>query len=120
MGYKNLINANLNKAFRLASDLATDVVYVKKETPEFDFSTSATATSSTSSIVLKTIIINSVKRSGADSGRSVKRSQIMVKTKDVGDLSTYDHILINKEIWKFGPVIQDSGFVIYAEIVKEA
>lgn len=120
MGYKNLINANLNKAFRLASDLATDVVYVKKENPEFDFATSAAGASSSSSVIIKTIIISSAKRSGTDVGRSVKRSQIMVKTKDVGDLSTYDHILINKEIWKFGPVIQDSGFVIYAEIVKEA
>jgi hypothetical protein len=119
MSYKNLINTNLTKAFNLIKDLAEDVIFVKRNSTVFDFNAADLKTSTTTQVVLKAIVINSKKNSKTDSGHNTSKKQIMLKSKDVGDISLYDSLILNNETWKFGPVLQNTGFVILAEISKE-
>lgn len=119
MGYKNLINTNINRAFNAAKDLAIDATFVKKNTNEFNFETADLKPSETTQVILKTIVVEAKKNADTDSGHNAKKQQIMLKSKDVGDITLYDHLLINNEVWKIGPVVRDSGFIVIAEIVKE-
>ena len=116
MGYKSLIDSNLTRAFNLVKDLATTVEFVKKTDTAFDFATMA-VTSTTATVRAKIIVVDQSK-SASNPAATVTRN-IMVKKKDVGDLSFYDKIVEGGTTWKIGSVIRDSGFILLLEIRKE-
>jgi hypothetical protein len=116
MSYKNLIDSNLVRAFNLLKDLATDVTFVKKSEAAFDFSTMVTSHLTTTNIVVKAIITDSSKKS---SSHNSKETTIMFKSKDLGEITLYDSVIINNATWRIGPYIKDSGYIIIAEITKE-
>jgi hypothetical protein len=74
MGYKNLINASLNRAFNAVKDLADDVIFVKRNTSEFDFNSGDLKTSQTTQVAIKTIIIANTKNSSTSAGHNAKRT----------------------------------------------
>lgn len=43
----------------------------------------------------------------------------MLKSKDLGDISLYDSVLIGTETWKLGDVISNSGYIILTSIYKD-
>lgn len=118
MDLKSLINANLDKAFLAVESLAVDVTLSKKVPKDFDFNSVADS-SSFQSIVLKAIKVDTKKKSTADSGHNTKSMQLLIKTKDVEDVTVYDQLIMDKNTWKIGPVISDTGFVTYIEVFKE-
>lgn len=118
MDLKSLINSNLDKAFLAVESLAVDVILSKKVSKDFDFNTVAESTSF-QSITLKAIKIETKKRSSADSGHNSKSIQLLLKTKEAGDITVYDQLTLDKKVWKIGPVISDTGFVTYIEVFKE-
>ncbi len=116
MSYKSLINSNLVKAFNLVKDLAEDVVFVRNNVTGFDFGTGQVESTASQNLIVKTIVIDSEKKSKE---HNANKKHVMFKTKDLGDVTAYDHLLINGVIWKLGPVVKNSGFIILAEIYKE-
>ena len=118
MDIKSLINTNLDKAFLAVESLAVDATLSKKIPKDFDFNL-VSDKSSFQSVVVKAIKIESKKKSSADSGHNSKSMQLLLKTKDVEDITVYDQLTIDKKIWKVGPVISDTGFVTYIEVFKE-
>lgn len=116
MSYKALVNSNITRAFALLKDLAIPCEFTKKAGTTFDFSTSAAAHSSTTTVSLKIIVIKD-KRSAKE--RGVITKSFMAKKASIGDLSVYDTVVIEGVTWKVGPILQDTGFVIMASLYKE-
>jgi hypothetical protein len=119
MSYAALINTNLNRAFNLIKDLAQDVSYVKKMGIEFDFGAIEASAGTQTSVVIKTVVIDAIKPERVDSGHRPVVKQIMLKTKDAPDLSSFDHLVIDGAIYKVTPPVRDTGFVTLAAITKE-
>ena len=114
MAYKSLIDSSLSKAYRLAKDLAVNVTFTKKS-GDFDFSTME-AVSADTSVIVKAIITDGKQ---AKEERSVKMKQLMFRSKDLGNISLFDTVVIQGETWKLGNVIKDSGYIIVVEAYKE-
>jgi hypothetical protein len=116
MSYDALVNRNLARAFALAKDLAVDVQLVKSGPVAFDFSSGLPEDAATVEVNTKAVVV-----SGTTSSDSHKTSakRIMLKTKDVGALSAYDHLRMNGEVWKISPASRDGTFVTIVEIHKE-
>jgi hypothetical protein len=116
MAYKQLVQKNVRLAFKLVQNLAIDVQYLKKVDTEFDFAANEVSETVIPPKVVKTVVLDSKKRS---SEKNSQLKEIMLIREDLGDISAYDRVLIGLATWKIGPVINDDGYVIYAEISKE-
>lgn len=117
MSYNKLIERNLVRAFKLLKDLAIDVTFTRQSSSEFNFATGTATVNAESPKVVKAVVLDSDKSS--DKSNSVKKS-VLFKTKDVGNLNSYDTVVLpNGVSWKLGPVIKDTGFVAYVELLTE-
>ncbi len=114
MGYKSLIQNNINNAFNSVKDLATIVTLTKKSDVTFDFSTNA-PTSTASTITAK--LISTLRKKNSEKDSSVKR-YVIFRTSEVGDLSVYDSFVEDGVTWKFGPIISNNGFTVTAEVFE--
>ena len=124
MGYKNLVDSNITLAFNLLKDMADDVVLNKSSSADFDFSSGEVAADAgASSVPIKAIVISDDKKSKTEN--SIKR-QILFKTRGLGDVNAYDSIVFNNNLdihlngtWRFGPILNNDGYTILAEIYRE-
>ncbi len=116
MAYKAIVNSNIKVAFNLLKDLAVTAVLNKKKPATFDFAT-ATITANTEDIVTTKIVIVSSDKSMEKSNSIV--SEILLKTKETGDLSFYDTITIDNDVWKLGQKINSDGYITLLKIFRE-
>lgn len=116
MGYQALIDSNLNKAFNLAKDLAKDVTFVKKPNPNFNFGTGEASFDSLQNIPTKAIIYDSKKKS---KDRNVVVKELLLKSKEIGDATSYDSVTIDNQSWRIVAIPKNDGFVSIIEISKE-
>jgi hypothetical protein len=116
MGYRQLINSNLDLAFRLLGDLAVDTELVSRDTVSFDFSKGALRKSGSTSVPARVVVTEHEKL--AREHNSARR-QILMKTKDHADLGVYDTVILDGNPWKFGPVLQSDGYVTLAYVTRE-
>ena len=120
MSYVNLINKNVDFAFKTVKDLATNVVLTKKVVTGFDFGTGSNTAGA--DVVLNTtaVIVTSKKGDSEDaSNRNTQQKSIMLQRQDVDDVSFYDLITIAGEDWQLGQIIKDDGFVVEVEVFRE-
>ena len=122
MSYKALVDSNVTLAFNLLKDLAVDAVLKKSSNQEFNFGTAEMVDDKTS-YNIKAVVIEDDKKS--DKHNSIKR-QLLFKTRGLGDINAYDIISIPNDVnpsvlndWKFGPMINNDGYTILAEIYRE-
>jgi hypothetical protein len=114
MGYKNLIDMNVKKAFVLLKDLAEPLVLSKKSDTSFNFKT-LTATQTTSDVTTKAVITDSNKKSDV---LNAMTKLAILKTKEIGDISYYDKIFYKNESWSISSVITSNNFITYIEMQK--
>ena len=117
MSYQALIDANLNRAFNLIKDLAKDIVLTRQTNPNFDFGTGTAKFGTPVTVATKAVIIEDKKPN--DNRNTIKR-QMMLKTKEIGDINQYTTVSINNETWNIGDVIKNDGFITLADIHREA
>jgi len=115
MGYKSLINDQVNKVFNAVKDLADDAVLSYKES-SFDFNKDSTKTIQSSSLSTRVILRNKVKQVDK---HSVTITTALLKTAEVGDIKSFSNLLVNNVSWKIGPVIESNGFVTTVQLLKE-
>jgi hypothetical protein len=115
MSYSNLINTNITLAFKMLKDLAVDATIFKRSVSEFDFG-SGVADLSTTSVAVKVIVIGSEKKSQE---HNTVISQIMLRSKEVLDVTALDKITINGVSWRFSNILKSNGYIIVAAIAKE-
>lgn len=113
MGYNNVIDRSLTKAFNLLKDLAEDMVFNKKSIGDFDFG-SGTASLASQYTPIKAIVIDTSKETATN---SVKK-QIMLRISEVGDLGAYDSLTYKNETWRIGNAIKSNGFISVVEVFK--
>jgi hypothetical protein len=115
MGYKQLIEKSTRKAFTQLKDLAIDVTLQRKANQTFDFNTSDVS-AITTTIVVKAVVVSTKKHKERD----VALKEIMLRTEEVGDLTTIDSFLIGSEVWRISEVAKNDGYVSLLTISKEA
>lgn len=116
MGYQTLIDSNLNKAFNLAKDLAIDIVLTKKPDPTFNFGSGAAEFSTTQTVNTKAIVVEA-KKKAAD--RNTVQKQLMLKSKEVGDLNNYTTIQLESLTWSIGNIQKNDGFISIVDVYRE-
>jgi hypothetical protein len=117
MGYHNTIEQSVNAAFDLVQDLAEIGTLNQKRTTAFDFNTATAIKTSTESKKIK-VIVNNVKKKTAEGFVTVKA--VLIKARDVADITLYDSIVLKDGLWNFGSVLENNGFVITVAIFKES
>ena len=117
MGYSNLIDANLNRAYNLAKDLAVEVTFVHKAGTSFSFATGVVSHATSTSVQVKVIILDTKRETGAT---NVLLKELMFKSRDLQDVSSYDKVIINGETWDVGASSKDDGRIKLIRISKVA
>ena len=121
MSYKNLIDSNLRRAFILVRDLAEDVTFNLKEVIDFDFSTGNVVENPQTTVIVKAVVITSKKESRDVKGsRNTDSVELMFSTRDVGDLTMYDTVIIAGNEWNLGKRIKSDGYITLVELYREA
>ena len=116
MGYKAMVRAGVDAAFRLVGDLASDVTLVKKEVGSFDFASGAVKKAPQERVQARAVFMLG-RKSTAE--HNAKGFEIMLKKSDVEDVTVYDSVILDGQTWRFGPVVSDDGFVVTAEVFRE-
>jgi len=116
VGFRNIIDTQLNNAFNLAQDLKTDMTLNKRTGVDYDFASGDVTSQAETNISVQGIIIGSKKK---DKKSNTTKRQLMLKRKDVGDITEYDTVSDAGGIWKIGKPIKDDGFITLVEIYKE-
>jgi hypothetical protein len=115
MSYKSLVHSNVRKAFNLLKDLADDVILTKKSSTGFDFGTGEAVLAEAPSVTTKAIVTEMTTSQG---DKTAKKKMVLLKTEDVGDITSYDTLTTNSETWKIGPLITTDRFVTVAELIQ--
>lgn len=116
MSYQQLIDSNLVRTFNLIKDLAQPITLIRKTGVSFNFTTSATESTSTQNISTKAILIENKK---ASKEHNVIEKQVMLKSKEVGDITSFDSIQISNQTWQIGDIPKDNGFILIINIYRE-
>ncbi len=117
MSYQALVNSQIKKAFNLLKDLAKDGTITKRSNQAFDFGSGEVATDSAVTTVVKVVNTETTKLS---KDKLTVQKQVMLKVPEVVDLSIYDTLSFEGEVWKIGPVVHSNGFIFVVDIFKEA
>ena len=115
MGYQALIDKNLDKAFSKIQDLAIDVT-ITRNSASFNFSTSAATLTPEAPLTVKAVVIDINKDSKE---YNYLEKQIMFKSIDFIDITTYDTVVIGSDTWKIGTRINNSGYIYLINIYKD-
>jgi len=116
MGYRSMVEKNVDKAFKLVGDLATSVTLVRKASSTFNFNTLGVKNVNLANLITLAIVTNITKNA---EDRNVLRTSMMLKTKEIGDINLFDTVIINNETFKIGAPISTDGYVTTVEIFKE-
>ncbi len=116
MSYSNLINTNLNLAFRLLKDLAKDATLWRHSDADFNFAT-GTHPALITQVPIKLIEVKSEKKS-QEHNTVIKTVMIRVKELD-GDITALDKIAIGSETWRVSNIMKSDGYVMMADIARE-
>lgn len=117
MSYKNLIDSKLKVAFNAVKDLAKEATLTKKNAASFNFGTGETELTNSETVSTKIVVAQSAKKS-AD--RNTINAQILLKSSEVGDLNNYATIAFESNIWNFSDIQKNDGFILVANIYREA
>lgn len=117
MSYTKLIDSNLNKAYNLLKDQAIDVVLIKKQQPSFDFNNTNLKFSKSENISTKAIVVNTKK---ANKERNTVLKELMLKTREVGDLNLYSSLIFESKTWNINTVLKNDGFIVMLDVYSEA
>jgi len=116
MGYQALLDSSLNKAFNLSKDLAKEVTFVRKPNAAFNFGTGESEFSTVQNTATKAVIVDS-KKPSKDKNAIVR--QLLLKSKEVGDISLYDSVTIDSQTWNITEVQKNDGFISLVEVTRE-
>lgn len=117
MSYSNLINTNLNLAFRLLKDLAKDATLLRHQDVEFNFATGSHPSLLTQ-IPIKFIDVESEKRS--QEHNTVIRT-VMIRNKEInGDINALDKLVVDGVTWRLSNIMKSDGYITLAAIAREA
>lgn len=113
MALRNLINSNVDSAFRLIGDLGTTVSFTNADTTGYDFSDGSTTTTTETAVSI-TGIVGSTRR---DAGTSSINTTITFKSNDVSVVSSYDTATFNSSTWNVVS-FEDDGYLTVVNVSR--
>lgn len=125
MGYANTIKGNVRKAFNMVGDLAVNATLTRNANTGYDFATASVKTPTTTSKVVKAILITK-RRQSADKLSSSLQTSFLMKAEDVPDPTVYDTLTVSAGIstavgtWRMVPPYENDGYLITVNCAKEA
>lgn len=96
MGYRELVQNNVNQAFDLVGNLALDAIFIKKLVTEFSFEDASTNVVTSTTKTVKVIPLNTAKIDSITNNLILK---VLVKTEDIPDSDIYDKLKIEGITW---------------------
>lgn len=116
MGYNQLVKDSVDLAFNLLGDLAQTFTFSKVTNNSFNFATGALNAPTINELTIKGVMVTSRK---AYPKHNTTMTKVIVKTKDVGDISSFDKFVHNTITYKIGPVITNDGYIVEFEAFRE-
>ena len=113
MGYAALVDKQLSNAFLRVKDLASDALFTKSTSANFNFNSGQLAETQAPPIRIKLVVTNEVTKSS-----TVTRT-VMAKAADIVAFTLYDTITLDGVIWKIGDVLKQSGKIWVFNIFRE-
>jgi hypothetical protein len=120
MAYKGLLNSQVRKAFILMKDLMSDVTFVQKQSPSFDFNADASVLTPPTTVTVKGYLAPRKKKPGAEVVLGVEQALLICKSADVKGVTAFDKITVNGSVWSFDSVQSDNGFTVELNISRGA
>lgn len=115
MGYKQLIDSNLIRAFNMLKDLAVDAQFTRRTGQGFNFGTGVVSTTP-ENLIVKIVRVEEKKK---NSQRNTAQQTLMLKTAQIGEVKQNDYFTISAEIWTVSAVPKNDGFITVVEVTKE-
>lgn len=115
MGYRQLVDSAVTKAFNAAKDLAIDVTFNRKTDQSFNFNTGL-VTSTPLTVLTKAIKIEEKKTANQ---RNTVSCTLMVKTNGLEDIKMFESVTFEGATWKIGNVPKNDGYVSLVEVLLE-
>jgi hypothetical protein len=109
MSYNSLISSQVDNAFTLLGDLVVSVTFKERESGDYNFATQSFSSSTETSTTIKAIVLNT-KREPEDYTK--EEIEVIIKSKDVTDLSLYDEIVIGSKTYSISSFEDVSGFIL--------
>ncbi len=116
MGYKAIVERNVDKAFKLIGDLAITVTLKRKTKATFNFDTLDVKQTLSTDLLTTAVLLETNKSTTEHNTRS---ASLMLKTKEIGDINLFDSVTIGTDLFKIGPIISTDGYITNVEIFKE-
>lgn len=118
MSYKGTVQRNVRKAFLLLKDLTREVILSKSVVGDFDFSVGTPIVGANSTLVVKAVMVDVKKKSGAkEQATSVEKSFIM-NAEDIPDIGGYDRITDGAVVWNIVPPYVNDGYTATVNVVR--
>jgi len=109
MSYNTLISNQVDTLFTTLGDLVVSVTFKERETGDYDFATQSFSSSTETTKTIKAIVLNT-KREPEDFSK--EEIEVIIKSKDVTDISLYDEIVIGSKTYSISSFEDVSGFVL--------
>jgi hypothetical protein len=115
MGYDLLVKKQVDSAFRLVGDLASNVVLQQSKTTGYDFNSGTVQKAVSQPKIIKGIIQNKRRNDSSNT----RMTALLIKSVDIDDPTLYDTVLVDNVLWNIVPPYNDNGYTITFEIRRE-
>lgn len=118
MSLKSLVTKSVDMAFQKASDLTTIVIFNNKDSSEYNFNTQETVVDISATTVVRGIQMKKGRTRPSDATNSISM-QVLFKTKDVPNVTTYSTATINSLVWNISPETDVNDYTTIVTFVRE-
>lgn len=117
MGFRTLLQNQVDLAFRMAGDLAYDVVFSSASVGSYDFAIDDATVTPVTSKVIKAVMYE--EKSAEDPQKSHLTKKLLVKAADIGSPDVYDTVTIDGGVWRMIPPYKSNDFTVEIAIQRE-
>jgi len=116
--YRKVVLRSVRRAFRQVGTLAKNVVFNSSQSTGFNFANSSTIDGAVTALPIKVVVTDTKKKPGEESMNTRSKTLIMI-AEDAPNLSPYDTVTIDGDVWKITLPIKNDGYVINVDVTRE-
>lgn len=124
MGYRTLVQQQIDFAFRAVGDLALEVVLTNKTAVDYDFDADEPVYDPETTLISKAVLLE--EKGGKTSMSNSVKAVILMKASDIANPDLYDTVLMSGVTWtiaphtKGKPAYKGNGFTIEIQLVRSS
>lgn len=116
--YRKVVTRAVRRAFRQVGSLAKDVIFNSSQDPGFNFGNATVTDGAVTQTILK-VVVSDTKKKPDEKSMNTRSKTLMMNAEDVPDLSSYDTVTIDGEVWKITRPIKNDGFIVNVNVTRE-